>query len=139
MNNAWYSYTRTCNRPHSLLRRNILYTIYYYIIRHAWPCDCLVLEVWSSCNSSGSDRGLQMVSWWKVICSRPEDGLRCRQGVKPPLNQPTNLTKREIIVNLQSECLQPKLDQIKGDLVKHGLSFFISDSLKGPRRKIACL
>ena len=27
MNNAWYSYTRTCNRPHSLLRRNILYTI----------------------------------------------------------------------------------------------------------------
>ena len=24
-----------------------------------------------------------------IVCSRPEDGLRCRQGVKPPLNQPT--------------------------------------------------
>ena len=25
-----------------------------------------------------------------IVCSRPEDGLRCRQGVKPPLNQPTS-------------------------------------------------
>ena len=29
-----------------------------------------------------------------LACSRPEDGLRCRQGVKPPLNQPTNPTRR---------------------------------------------
>ena len=26
--------------------------------------------------------------------SRPEDGLRCRQGVKPPLNQPTSWRHR---------------------------------------------
>ena len=29
------------------------------------------------------------------VCSRPEDGLRCRQGVKPPLNS-TQLTKISI-------------------------------------------
>ena len=37
MNNAWYSYTRTCNRPHSLLRRNILYYTIAKAIRGRRP------------------------------------------------------------------------------------------------------
>ena len=28
---------------------------------------------------------------YTTVCSRPEDGLRCRQGVKPPLKLKLNL------------------------------------------------
>ena len=37
-----------------------------------------------------------------VTCSRPEDGLRCRLGVKPPLN--SKLTRRGLCPQAGSPC-----------------------------------
>ena len=43
---------------------------------------------------STRDQLLTKVGFNRVNCSRPEDVLRCRQGVKTPLNQSINQSKR---------------------------------------------
>ena len=37
-----------------------------------------------------------------IVCSRPEDGLRCRQGIKPPLKPQTSNIACQVIVVLVS-------------------------------------
>ena len=37
-----------------------------------------------------------------TVCSGPEDGLRCRQGVKPPLNLKTSI-KGEVNAMMKDE------------------------------------
>ena len=37
-----------------------------------------------------------------IVCSRPEDGLRCRQGVKPPLKLKTRIMPRIAVLGYKS-------------------------------------
>ena len=42
-------------------------------------------------NASQLVKCLPIDKSYTIVCSRPEDGLRCRQGVKPPLKLKTQL------------------------------------------------